>query len=90
MGIQRCSRSARLLANERRALVLSKLLTEDLLDRAALHIAKCPFAEKTYAGVCCPGMGICAKKCTSSQVCASQLLAGGFKHNADPGAPGLL
>ena len=32
-----------------------KLKTEDLLDRAALHIAKCPFAEKDVCRGVPPG-----------------------------------
>ena len=60
-----------------------KLKTEDLLDRAALHIAKCPFARKTYAGLCRPVMRIVPEGVPRAR------LAGGFgyKHNADPAAP---
>ena len=58
----------------------------------AAAASKCSFAEKTYAGLCRPVMRHCARRGTSSKVCASVRLAGdfGYKHNADPGARGLL
>ena len=52
-------------------------------------IAKCPFAEKTYAGICRPVTPHCAKACISSKVCAPRIARGfGYKQNDDPGAVG--